>query len=340
MISANLPRVGVIGAGAIGCTLAARFAHAGCEVRLAARGDAADIIRRDGVHLTAPGLDITERVVVVDTVHELQDLDYVFITVKQQDLKEAVLKWLPSLPGGVTVIPAINGIPWWFFSQQSEGDSLSRDSVISGQDLDLTTLLPDAQVVGSVVYLTAYSVTPGVVVQGTRNRLIVGELGGDESTRVMMLKEACLKAGMDCDVSSSIRLSVWVKAVGNAVFNPLSVLAGADMASMVSDTYISQLALSMLHECLELGRKLGLPIEMSAEERLRQAGSAGAVQTSMLQDYLKGKPLEVEALVGSLVRIGARMGVEMPFTNAVYGLVRSASLNNPFLSEKTEETRV
>jgi len=340
MSSTNMPRVGVIGAGAIGCTLAARFAHAGCLTKLAARGHTADVLRRDGVRLTAPGAEISVPVIVADAPRDLDDLDYVFVAVKQQDLLAAVAHWLPSLPSTVTVVPAINGVPWWFFP---------RDEVIGGkradtnESLELAGFLPDAQVLGVAVYLTAYTTGPGTAIQGTRNRLVIGEPDGSVSSRARRLREACIAAGMDCEISADIRRDVWMKVVGNAVFNPLSVLSGANMAAMLADAHISRLALDMLRECLELGRRMGLEIDISAEERLRRAGSAGAARTSMLQDYLKGKPLEVEALIGRLVGLGNQYGFEMPFTAAVYGLTRSAALNNPFATERTittEEDRV
>ncbi|NYT84434.1 ketopantoate reductase family protein [Pollutimonas harenae] len=336
MRSQTLPRVGIIGAGAIGCTLAARFANGGCDVKLAARAEAAATIRRQGLHLTASGTEIAAQVAVAKSPQDLLDRDYVFIAVKQQALLAAVRDWLPKLPETVVVIPAINGIPWWFLPNAQASSTPSGKT----PEVELAALLPAAQILGTAVYLTAYSTAHGVAVQGTRNRLIIGELDGSSSARAEVLKTTCMAAGMDCDISTAIRLDVWMKAVGNAVFNPLSVLSGGDMASMLADEHISELALHMLRESLALGRRIGLPIDSSAEERLERARSAGNAQTSMLQDYLKGKPLEVEAIIGAMVRLGRQYETKMPFTEAIYGLVRSASLNNPFLrttSNTTEE---
>ncbi|MFT0544949.1 ketopantoate reductase family protein [Allopusillimonas ginsengisoli] len=334
MHNANMPRIGIIGAGAIGCMLAARFANAGCEVKLAARANAAAVIRESGVQLIAFGTEMAAQITVIESPQELLDLDYIFIAVKQQSLASAVRHWLPSLPCSVTVVPAINGIPWWFLSAIRK----VSDPLEDVQGTELATLLPDAQILGAAVYLTAYSPTPGVAVQGTRNRIIIGELDGTVTSRATTLKMVCETAGMDCDISTSICPDVWMKAAGNAVFNPLSVLSGADMAAMLADDHISQLALSMLQESFELGQRIGMQLAISPEEKLQQAQSAGNAQTSMLQDYLKGKPLEVEAIIGSIVKLGSRYEVEMPFTKAVYGLIQNAALNNPFSTIKSNST--
>lgn len=326
MRSTTMPRIGVIGAGAIGCTLAARFAHGGCEVKLAALPDVAVTIRREGVRLTAPGVQINTQVTVVESPSELLDSDYIFISVKQHDLAAAIRYWLPALPPSVTIIPAINGIPWWFFPAEGEGGSVPGDP----DNAELVRLLPRSKIVGTAVYLTAYSPAPGAAVQGTRNRLVFGELDGTHSSRLAVLKAACNAVGMDCELSNAIHQDVWMKVVGNAVFNPLSVLSGSDMVGMLADSDISQLALSMVHELFALGQCIGLRIDITPEERLRRAGSAGNAQTSMLQDYLKGRALEVEGLIGAVVKLASQNNIDMPFTKAVYGLVRNASINNPF----------
>ena len=327
----SLPRVGIIGVGAIGCTLAARFAHAGCHVKVAATPTTAAIMRRDGIHLSTIGMNITAPVTVIHTPEELLDRDYIFISVKQYDLISAVRYWLPILTPSMTVIPAINGVPWWFLKTGSEAGLSSNHFV----NAELESLLPRSHILGTAIHITAYSSSPGTAVQGSKNRLIIGELDGARSSRLVRLQQASVAAGMECDISESIRLDVWMKIVGNAVFNPISVLSGADMACMLADHDISKLALSMIHELFVLGRRLGLRIDISPEERFRRSESAGNAQTSMLQDYLKGKPLEVEGIIGTVVRLGHQYELDMPFTTAVYGLVRNAALNNPFLQQAT-----
>lgn len=314
-------RIAVYGAGAIGCLLAARLAQAGCNVTLIARGQTLAALRQNGVSLSATGTTGTYAVRATDDPAQVGPVDYVFLTVKQHALDEIGEQLEPLLREGGTVVPAVNGIPWWFLPSLNTPLGTSPLRSVDAHGI-LKRAVPLDRVLGAVVYIAAHSEAPGVVVQSARNNLVIGELNGTTSARATELAGLLRAGGLQCDISTTIHEAVWLKAVGNATFNPLSVLANANMAALVEDPYLSKLARAMLEEYLTLGQALGLPISMTADQRMTIAASAGAAKTSMLQDALKGRPLEIDALIGSMVEIAEKLGISMPYTDSVWGLIR------------------
>jgi 2-dehydropantoate 2-reductase len=314
-------RIAVYGAGAIGCLLAARLAKAGCEVSVIARGQTLAALRQNGVSLTVDGVTQSYPVQATDDPADVRGADYLFLTVKQQALDEIGDHLTPMLAAHGAVVPAMNGIPWWYLPTLNSplGDAPLR--LVDARGI-LRRALPLDRVLGSVVYIAAHTPAPGVTVQNARNNLIIGEPNGEISARATRLAGLLTASGLQCDISPRIHEAVWIKAAGNATFNPLSVLANAGMNELVEDPYLNRLARAMLQEYLNLGTALGLPIQVTVEQRMKAAASAGAAKTSMLQDALKGKPLEVDALIGSMVEIAEKLDLDMPYASMVWGLIR------------------
>ncbi|WP_313620347.1 2-dehydropantoate 2-reductase [Achromobacter sp.] len=318
-------RIAVYGAGAIGCLLAARLAKASCEVSMVARGQTLSALRQHGVGLETDGTTHRYPVHATDDPAQIRGVDYLFLTVKQQALAGIAPGLVPMLAEGGTIVPAMNGIPWWYLP--------TRDTPLGGvmlRSVDpqgvLQRTLPLDRVLGAVVYVAAHTSAAGVATQDARNNLAIGEPDGTLSVRANRLAGLLRDGGLQCDVSPRIHEAVWMKAVGNATFNPLSVLANAGMDALVEDPYLGRLARAMLQEYLSLGKKLGLDLDVSVEQRMQAAASAGSAKTSMLQDALKGKPLEVDALIGSMVEIAEKLDRDMPYASMVWGLIRHRNL--------------
>ncbi len=326
MKDAHQCRVAVYGAGAIGCLLAARLAQAGCEVTMIARGQTLAALRQRGVGLAVDGVTRHYAVRATDDPSQVRDVEYLILAVKQQALDEIGAHLAPMLAPQGTVVPAVNGIPWWYLPALASplGDAPLQS--VDGRGI-LRRALPLQRVLGSVVYIAAHAAAPGVAAQNARNNLILGEPDGSMSARASRLAGLLTASGLQCEVSDRIHQAVWIKAMGNATFNPLSVLAHATMEAMVRDPYLGRLARAMLGEYLALGTALGLTLPVTVEQRMQAAASAGAARTSMLQDALQGKPLEIDALVGALIEIAAKLNLDMPYANMVWGLVRHRNLN-------------
>lgn len=286
-----------------------------------ARGQTLAALRRNGVGLSSDGATQSYPVHATDDPAGVRGADYLFLTVKQQALDEIGDHLAPMLATRGAVVPAMNGIPWWYLPTL---DSPLGDAPLRSVDARgiLKRAVPAERVLGSVVYIAAHTSAPGIAVQNARNHLIIGEPGGEVSARATRLAALLTASGLQCDISTGIHEAVWIKAAGNATFNPLSVLANATMKELVEDPHLSRLARSMLQEYLKLGMALGLPLHVTVEQRMQAAASAGAAKTSMLQDALKGRPLEIDALIGSMVELAEKLDLDMPCASMVWGLIR------------------
>jgi 2-dehydropantoate 2-reductase len=115
---------------------------------------------------------------------------------------------------------------------------------------------------------------------------------------------------------------MWVKLWGNLSFNPLSVLTGATLDILASDPGTRAAAKAMMLEAQAIAERLGVRFPISVDKRIDGAGAVGAHRTSMLQDLERGRPLEIDALVGAVQEMGRLVEVPTPAIDLVLSLVR------------------
>jgi 2-dehydropantoate 2-reductase len=170
--------------------------------------------------------------------------------------------------------------------------------------------------------LTCSSPEPGVIRLGFGDKLIVGEPGGGESARVKVICDALRNAGFDALSTTDLRYDIWYKLWGNMTMNPVSALTGAPSDRILDDPLVRSFMLGSMEEAAKIGAQIGCPITQSGEDRLVVARQLGSFKTSMLQDSLAGRELELDAIVTAVHEIGLRLGVSMPNIGALLGLTR------------------
>ena len=322
-------KIAVVGVGAVGGLMAARLALAGHEVSALARGATLATVRDRGLRLRVAGQEQVVPLRASDHARDLGEQDLVVIAVKGTTLADVAQTLHPLMGPQTMVMPAMNGVPWWFLQTPPTADRLAApDRRIASIDPDgrIEAALPLARVLGCVVHLTCSSPEPGVVQHGFGERLIVGEPAGEPaggpSARAAAVCAALAEAGFKAEASADIRNDVWYKLWGNMTMNPLSALTGATTAGMLDDPLVRGYILRTMAEAAEVGAQLGCPIAQSGEERMALTRQLGAFKTSMLQDALAGRALELDALVSAVHEIGLRFGVSMPNIGALLGLTR------------------
>lgn len=319
------PSIAIYGTGAIGSVFAAYLTRAGADVTVIGREPSIGQVRERGVSLRGPAGEIHCKVrTAAETVH-VGPVDYLILAVKQPALPRIAASLAPLIGPHTVVLPAVNGVPWWLLPRLNYPTTLELPFL--DPEGDLGRVIPASQILGIVVYIAAQSDAPGQVVQGPRDNMIVGEPDGGASDRATRFAQLISRSGLVCPVSTDIRRDIWIKASGNAVFNPLSVLSEATMQDMVQDPHIARLIVRALSEIFALGEQLGINVGMTAQERYEDARKSGPVRTSMLQDALAGRPLEIDALLGSMVALGEQTHLPMPFTEAIWGLVRRLDIS-------------
>ena len=310
-------KICVVGAGAIGGLLAVKLEEQGNEVSVVVRGAHLAAIRARGLKLLAEGGERVAKVQATDRIAELGIQDLVFLTLKAHQLA-GVAPELKALTGPqTTLITAQNGIPWWYFFKHGgpyEGTVLQSvdpgGTIAANIDVD--------RVLGSIIYPAADIVQPGVVRHIEGDRLSLGELDGSDTERLRATAQVLRQAGFKVRISSDLRSELWVKLWGNCTFNPISALTHATLVDICQFGPTRALAERMMSEAQAIGEKLGVRFPVTLERRIAGAEAVGKHKTSMLQDVEMGRPLELAALVGSVLELGEITGTPTVNLTAVH----------------------
>jgi 2-dehydropantoate 2-reductase len=186
----------------------------------------------------------------------------------------------------------------------------------------LWSVLPPSQAIGCVVYPAAEVVAPGVIEHSYGDRFTLGEPDGSRSARVEAFSGALIAAGLKAPVRPRIRDELWVKLWGNLAFNPVSALTAATLDRITGDDDLRALCRGMMLEAQAVAEALGVRFGIDVDKRIAGAAEVGAHKTSMLQDLERGRPMEIDALLGAVVELGAVVGETMPLCRSVLALVR------------------
>ena len=318
-------KICVFGAGAVGGAVAAYMANAGLDVTLIARGAMLAAVRDKGLILRRREDEIVTRPKVTDDTTEAGVQDIVITTLKVPAIRGALDSLKALIGPETTVVPAQNGIPWWYF-HELPGDWTKRhlDNVDPGGTV-WKGIGPE-HVIGCVVGMGASVLEPGVIShlshKGQQGRFPVGEPDGTESERVHHVSEAFIAAGFGSEISTTIRDNLWHKLLGNVGANPISVLTLGTMGEMHNDDRVADVMIRMMRECYAVSEKLGATIPGTPEERIEIFKGPSPFRTSSLQDLDNSRPMEVDAIVGAVSEMGRMVGVETPLVDTVYALTR------------------
>ncbi len=318
-------KIGIYGAGAIGGLLGARLVKAGFEVTLIARGPHLEAMRSKGLRLIGEGDGFTIPVRATGDPAEAGQQDYVLVALKSAAVAGVVDKMPPLLGDKTAVVMAVNGLPWWYFHALEGPLRDRRLASVDPEDKQWTAIGPE-RVIGCVVYPAAEVVKPGVVRHVSGDRFALGEPDGRRSARVEALSRAFIAAGFKAPVRTDIRTEIWVKLWGNVAFNPISALTGATLRRICEDPATRALARRIMDEVEAIAGRLGVKMPIDVERRIAGAAAIGEHKTSMLQDLERGRPLELDAVVGAVAELGRMVEVPTPAIDAVFALLRQKAM--------------
>jgi len=316
-------KICIYGAGAIGGYLGAELVGTDTELSLVARGPHLQAMQKRGLTLLSGDERKTVAVHCTDDPRTLGAQDYLILTLKAHSIPSVLDHLQPLLGPHTAVVTAQNGILWWYF-HAFPGPLKNRHLEAADPGGRIWRLLGPERAIGCVVYPSCEIVEPGVIrhIEGTR--FMVGEPDGSKSARVIALGEALTAAGFKAPVRRNIRDDIWFKLLGNATFNPVSVLTRATLEQMGRDPDVRGVIRLMMTEAVAVATALGVSFTMDIEKRIDAAVEVGAHRTSMLQDFEQGRPLELDALVASVTEMGRLVGVPTPTLDQVLALVRLA----------------
>jgi 2-dehydropantoate 2-reductase len=316
-------KICIYGAGAIGGYLGALLSGTDAEVTLIARGPHLKAMQQDGLTLLSGDERRTVRVRATDDPREAGPQDYVILALKAHSVAPILDQLQPLLGPGTAVVTAQNGILWWYF-HGLEGPWAGRRLESADPGGRIWQGLGPERAIGCVVYPSCEIVSPGVVRHLEGTRFMLGEPDGSKSDRVTALGEVLTAAGLKAPVRRRIRDDIWFKLLGNATFNPVSVLTRATLEQMGTDPGVRDVIRTLMAEAVAVATQLDVRFAMDIEKRIDAAVEVGAHKTSMLQDFEQGRALELDALVAAVVEMGQLVGVPTPTLAQVLALVRLA----------------
>ena len=305
----------IYGTGAVGGYYGGMLVKAGYEVTFIARGKNYEALKSNGLTLILEGkkeiLPINVR-----AIHELPQqgkFDYIFICVKSTNTKEAAEAIIHNVGKNTTIISFQNGV--------------ENEEIIS-------KVVGKEHVIGANVYVTSRLIAPGVVDQFGYNAVVIGEFSKEKTKRIFELKKALDTSGILCHISEDISADLWNKLVWNASFNPVSVLTGKTVDKMLEDKNSFELIRNIMTEVRDvaLAQRINIRPDTIEFNLNRSKGIVNhnahlsqdfsGFKTSMLQDFEKGKPLELEELVGVVIRKAKEKNLSVPVIEEIYRKIK------------------
>lgn len=319
-------KICVVGAGAIGGLLAHKLSRTGADVSVVVRGPHLEAIRKNGLSLIENDLPIVVNIRAFGTLAEAGEPDLIILGLKANQITPIAHELAQMAVANTLILTAQNGIPWWYFSRHGgRFEGLHLESVDPGRVI--ADNLKIENVIASVVYPAARIEEPGVIRHIEGHRFSLSELDGEKSDRILQVSELFKRAGFRAPVVNDIRAEIWTKLWGNLCFNPISALSRATLKDICCFSSTRELASNMMREAQNVGEAIGIRFLVDIEKRIQGAESVGDHKTSMLQDVERGRPLEIEALLGAVIEIARILQIQTPYLDSVYALTGLLNTN-------------
>ena len=323
----------IYGAGALGGTFATKIANGLGEqanVSIVARGAHLAAIRDKGLTVEQGGdaASLHARVTATSDPSELPKQDLIITGLKGHQLGDAAEGLASLLKERTRVVMILNGIPWWYFHRDSGSGHAERQLPELDPEGKLWRLVGPERVIGCVAYQGAEVTEPGTIRLNGDGRFFLGEPSGELSPDLVSISGLLGRAGLNIIPTQRIRDEIWTKLMGNAAYNPISALTRGRMNSIMENAALVAQVGKVMAETRAVGEALGAAFSRSLEEQLGRSGGFGPVRTSMLQDLLAGKALEIVPLTGMVVALGELAGVPTPTCETVLALTLQLDREN------------
>ena len=287
-------KIVMFGAGGVGGYFGGRLAQAGCDVAFVARGAHLEAIRRGGLRIVSPKGDAhVTGVRASDDPRDLGVADVVLFTVKLYDAERAAAQLGPLIGPDTMVVTLQNGV-----------DAVD---IVANQ-------VGRAHTAGGVAYVAAVIDPPGTIKHTALDALIVGELDGAVSPRLLALKAAADRAGVGFTASPHILVDLWSKFARLSVFSAMTSITRSPLGVLRAQPELMAMLERAAWETIAVGRAYGVPLTDGVMDEVltMMRGLPPHAQSSMLSDLERQRPLELPWLSGAVVRLGAAKGIPTP----------------------------
>jgi 2-dehydropantoate 2-reductase len=310
-------RICIFGAGAVGSHFAVRLALSGHEVCCVMRGPHLKAVQANSLTLRVGDAEFSARVKVSDEPAALGPQDLVISALKANALGSLVTGLPPLLRADTAVIFAQNGIPWWYDIGLSPDHPLPPDLAFLDSNGRLRTVVARERIIGGVIFSANEVVEPGIVanLSPERNMLLIGECDDRASERIERLRATLEGASITSPQVTRIREAIWSKLLTNMSMSVLCLITGQTAREVRDDPALRDVVPRLLDEANSIGQSCFRDVK-----RTTRSGPAPHHKPSLLQDYERGRPMEIDALVRAPAAFARAAGLPTPMLDLLAAL--------------------
>jgi len=310
-------RICIFGAGAVGSHFAVRLALAGHDVSCVMRGPHLEATKARGLTLRVGDAEFTAKVKASDDPAALGPQDFVISTLKANGLSSLVTGLQPLLGADTSVVFAQNGIPWWYDVGLAPDHPPPPNLGFLDPGGRLRAAVSRERIIGGVIFSANEIATPGIVANNStdRNLLLVGECDDRPSERIQLLRTVLDKAGVQSPPAARIREEIWTKLIGNMSISVLCLLTGQTVKQAIQDPALREVVPRLLEEAQAISQSCCPDVR-----RNTKGGAPPDHKPSLLQDFERGRPMEIDALVRAPAAFARAAGLSTPMLDVLTGL--------------------
>jgi 2-dehydropantoate 2-reductase len=302
-------KIGVAGTGAVGGYFGGFLQKAGHNVIFLARGKSLEKMQEKGLRIESEAGTFDVEGTFTDRYESFFDIDLLLFSVKSINTREVASKIMPFLKRECLILTLQNGV--------------DNEEILS-------SIFGINRILSAATYIQVAVNEPGVVKQiGVPPSLVIGALDRGLTEKATEISSIFNAANIKTFLSNNILENKWKKLLWNVTFNPLTALLELEVGIILDNEGLNQTAIHICREAIAVARRANFDIDEDLYQTIMdQAQLARNHQTSMLQDKLNGKAMELESICGYIVMTGKKLNVDTPVLETIYRLLSYQDMKN------------
>lgn len=298
-------KIGIIGTGAVGGYFGAKLIKAGYHVIFIGSHESTEIIKQQGLYINSRQGDIKiDNPNIYYDFEEIKDADIILLCTKAYNTLGIAKALKNKISDKPIIISLQNGVE---------------------NEMILASIFGEKRIIAASIYLSAASISPGIIDHAGSGKIILGELNQEITPRLKELEQLFLKANIPTSTSNNLIKDMWKKLIINSAYNGFTALIGKSLKDINSVEEARQSYFDVLKEGQMIANAEG--INISNEEIEQVFGMLNqevfiTFKSSTLQDLEKHKPLEIDSIQGAIIKTAEKHGIKAPLNNLVYSLLK------------------
>ncbi|MDX8395740.1 MAG: ketopantoate reductase family protein [Mariprofundaceae bacterium] len=298
-------KIGIAGAGAVGCHYGSLLQRAGCDVVYFARGEHVKALKTHGLKHESNGERVCLSVFASDEISSLSECDVIFLSCKTTSLTVLCEQLLPVIKTNSTLLTLQNGV--------SSPDKVAQFFLTH-------------TVIAASAFIGVRIETPGLVIHSAAGHLRFGRWQGESDATLSFLEKKWQQSGIDAQIVNDMQMMLWHKMLWNCGFNAMTALTHRYARDVAANPEMVGWVRDAMLETIHVARHVGVILPKDAiEQHIQLTMDAGAVKTSMWQDIERGRRTEIDEMNGYITHLADQYNVETPVNALLTSLIRSSS---------------